>query len=128
MEGCSPFRVRLREMMKICGGGITDDFTHNISPARLGTFQTFQRQDSRAFSECQAVTPPVERATFCGRKSLERVETRKDQLTERVITAGEDSFRVTVADERKSLADGVTAGGAGIGDDGRRSRKSKRPL
>src|SRR3954463_15446892 len=105
MEGRSPFRVRLREMMKICGGGITDDFTHNISPARLGTFQTFQRQDSRAFSECQAVTPPVERATFCGRKSLERVETRKDQLAQRIVAAGEHFFSVTVADQGKSLPD-----------------------
>src|SRR5206468_11627192 len=69
-EGGGALRMRLRQMMRVGGGAVTDNFTEDYCSAPLGVFECFQRENRRAFADGEPVAPRVERATACRRQGL----------------------------------------------------------
>src|SRR5688572_32270213 len=62
----------------------------------------------------------IERAADCRRESLERIESRKDQVAERIITASERAFRAAGADQFEGVADRICPRSTGVRDNGER--------
>ena len=62
------------------------------------------------------------------RRRLERIESDKDQLGERVVAAGENALVAAGSDAIEGMPDRVRAGGAGIRDDLARCRDAERFL
>ena len=83
-------------MMLVNGRAVTDEFAQNERAPSPRTFKRFKRDDSRAFAKRQTVAPRIKRTADRGRKRLQRIETRKNQLTERVVTAGDNALGLAV--------------------------------
>src|SRR5260370_746199 len=84
-------RLGLRQMMHVGRRAITGDFAQNLRVPTPGMIERFQGQDGRAFPERETVALRVERPALRGRKGLERIETGYGQLTQRMVTAGENA-------------------------------------
>src|ERR1043166_5693651 len=81
-------RIRLREMEVISRDAVADYFCQNGRAARLGGLEILQSKNGRTFSQDHPSALSIERATFLGGRSLQRIEADKNQLRERVIPTG----------------------------------------
>jgi hypothetical protein len=59
-------RLRLRQMVKIRGGAVADNFAENFRAPLLRLFECFQHDDRSAFAECETIALRVERAALSG--------------------------------------------------------------
>ena len=99
-----------------------------FAPRARARFEIFQRENRRAFAREPFRCGRVEGPAFFRRRRLERIETDKDQLGERIVAAGEDALVAARADAFEGMPDRVRAGSAGIRDDLARGREAERFL
>jgi hypothetical protein len=118
--------MRLREMVHIGGGAVAGDFAQDAGAPPAGVVKTFERQKPRPLAQSQAVTVDIERPALGGRKRLQGIEAGEDQLTERVVSTGQNPFGTPVANLFPRVSDGVRPRGAGVGNDGDRSLETQR--
>src|SRR5881396_572805 len=79
--------------MKIVRGhSVAGDFCQNTRAARVSAIEIFQRKNGCAFPEDHSGAMPIKRAAFLRRRCLERIEPNKNQLRERVISAGQHAL------------------------------------
>src|SRR5205823_3373439 len=55
------------------------------------------------------------------RKCLQRIESGKNQMTQRVVTAGNHLASLTTTNEFPGMTDGICSRSAGVGNDGQRT-------
>src|ERR1043166_10343975 len=67
----------------------------------------------------------IKRAAQSWRKRLQRIETGEQELTQRLIATGQNAFCKPAPHQFPAVAYGICSGGAGIGDNGDRSRKAQ---
>ena len=79
--------------MKIVGGrSVTSDFRENMRATPESVLQIFQRENRRTFPENHSSAMPIKWSTFLWRRCLKRIEPDKNQLGERVISAGQHTL------------------------------------
>ena len=117
--------MRLREVMRVGGRAVAGDFAKNDRAAPSRVVKIFQREHRRTFTQRESVAVRVERTTPRRRQGLKRIETREDQLTERVVTARQHPLGVAVANQIEGVTDGVRTRRAGVGDESKRPAKAK---
>ena len=117
-QSCAALWVGLGEMVPINGRAVADKFTQNerVTPSRA--VQRFERDHSGALAQGQSIPPGIEGPAECRRERLQRIEARKNHLSQSVITAGHNALGLGRTYQVTRMTYGISARGAGVGDDG----------
>src|SRR5690349_20137330 len=99
-------------MMWVGRRAIANNFSKNFRTALLSVFEAFQTQHCRAFAKAKSIALGVEGpALRCG-QCLQRIESREDQVTQRIVSARKRTFRLGRSHQLERVSDGVRAGSA----------------
>lgn len=117
LQSGEAFGVGLGEVMEVGAAAVADDLSEDGGAAGEGVVKPLEGEDGGAFAQGEAVAVGGEGSGEGGGEGLEGIEAGENELGEGVVTAGEGAAGAAVFDEVEGMADGVGAGGAGVGND-----------
>ena len=119
-------RVRLGEVMIVRRDAVARDLRENRRPAPPRRLHFLQRENRRALAEHEPRAVLVERPDLFRRRSLERIEARKNHLRNHVVAAAQHALMQPRPHQPEGMPDRIRPRRAGIGDDLARARKPAR--
>jgi hypothetical protein len=95
--------------MIVCGDAVPGDLGQDGGAPRFRSVHILQRQDGRPFAQDHPSPLAIERPASIGRRGLERIESNKNKLRDRVVAAGQDALVAAGTDALEGVPDGVRA-------------------